>query len=195
MMYKELWFPTQIYIKDFNIDNKKLEQNIINWSKENPGLQKTNVNGWHSTSDMHKKEEYKPLIHELFVMQFDIFKEECLDSEPFLGNMWANINPPGAFNRSHIHSNSLWSGVYYVKTQENCGHLKIEDPRTISLMNLPKRTNEELSKDLWKEVHFEPIQGRCIMFPSWLSHAVEVNKSDDIRISVSFNFLQAGMQA
>jgi hypothetical protein len=194
-MYKELWFPTQIYIKDFNIDNKKLEQNIINWSKENPGLQKTNVNGWHSTSDMHKKEEYKPLIHELFVMQFDIFKEECLDSEPFLGNMWANINPPGAFNRSHIHSNSLWSGVYYVKTQENCGHLKIEDPRTISLMNLPKRTNEELSKDLWKEVHFEPIQGRCIMFPSWLSHAVEVNKSDDIRISVSFNFLQAGMQA
>ena len=194
-MYKELWFPTQIYIKDFNIDNKKIEQDIINWSKEDVGLQKTNVNGWHSTSDMHKKEEYKPLIHELFVMQFDIFKEECLDSEPFLGNMWANINPPGAFNRSHIHSNSLWSGVYYVKTQENCGHLKIEDPRTISLMNLPKRTNEELSKDLWKEVHFEPIQGRCIMFPSWLSHAVEVNKSDDIRISVSFNFLQAGMQA
>jgi uncharacterized protein (TIGR02466 family) len=192
-MYKELWFPTQIYIKDFNIDNKKLEQDIINWSKEDIGLQKTNVNGWHSPSNMHTKEEYKPLIHELFVMQFDIFKKECLDSEPFLGNMWANINPPGAFNRPHIHPNSLWSGVYYVKTQENCGHIKIEDPRTISLMTLPKRTNEELSKDLWKEVLFEPIQGRCIMFPSWLSHAVEVNKSDDIRISVSFNFLQRGI--
>ena len=125
MMHKELWFPTQVYIKDFEIDNKKLEQDIINWSKKDLGLQKTNVNGWHSTSDMHKKEEYKPLIHELFVMQFDIFKEECLDSEPFLGNMWANINPPGAFNRPHIHPNSLWSGVYYIKTQENCGHLKI----------------------------------------------------------------------
>ena len=71
MMHKELWFPTQIYIKDFEIDNKKIEQDIINWSKKDLGLQKTNVNGWHSTSDMHKKEEYKPLIHELFVMQFD----------------------------------------------------------------------------------------------------------------------------
>ena len=193
MLHKELWFPTQIYIKDFDIDNKKLEQDIINWSKEDIGLQKTNVKGWHSPSNMHKKEEYKPLIHELFVMQFDIFKEECLDSEPFLGNMWANINPPGAFNRSHIHPNSLWSGVYYVKTQESCGHLKIEDPKTISLMSVPKRTNETLPKHLWKEVHYEPIQGRCIMFPSWLNHTVDVNQSNDIRISVSFNFLQAGM--
>ena len=193
MMHRELWFPAQIYIKDFDIDNKKLEQDIINWSKEDIGLQKTNVKGWHSPSNMHKKEEYKPLIHELFVMQFDIFKEECLDSEPFLGNMWANINPPGAFNRSHIHPNSLWAGVYYVKTQESCGHLKIEDPKTISLMSVPKRTNETLPKHLWKEVHYEPIQGRCIMFPSWLNHTVDVNQSNDIRISVSFNFLQAGM--
>jgi uncharacterized protein (TIGR02466 family) len=144
---------------------------------------------------MHKKEEYKPLIHELFVMQFDIFKEECLDSEPFLGNMWANINPPGAFNKPHIHPNSLWSGVYYVKTQENCGHLKIEDPKTISLMSVPRRTDKTLPQHLWKEVHYEPIQGRCIMFPSWLSHTVDVNQSNDIRISVSFNFLQAGMFA
>ena len=32
------------------------------------------------------------------------------------------------------------------------------------------------------------------MFPSWLNHCVDPNQSDDIRISVSFNFLQAGMQ-
>jgi len=109
--------------------------------------------------------------------------------------MWANINPPGAFNRPHIHPNSLWSGVYYVKTQENCGHLKIEDPKTISLMTVPRRTDKPLPKHLWNEVHFEPVQGRCIMFPSWLNHTVDINKSNDIRISVSFNFLQAGMFA
>jgi hypothetical protein len=26
---------------------------------------------------------------------------------------------------------SLWSGVYYVKAPENCGHLKVEDPRSL----------------------------------------------------------------
>ena len=37
-----------------------------------------------------------------------------------------------------------------------------------------------------------PIPGRIIMFPAWLWHSVEPNKSDDIRISVSFNFIQEG---
>ena len=43
---------------------------------------------------------------------------------------------------------------------------------------------------LFRETHYEPIAGRCIMFPSWLMHCVDPNESNDIRISVSFNFLQ-----
>ena len=39
---------------------------------------------------------------------------------------------------------------------------------------------------------YEPLEGRIIMFPSWLWHCVEPNESNDIRISVSFNFLQKG---
>jgi len=31
------------------------------------------------------------------------------------------------------------------------------------------------------------------MFPSWVNHCVDPNESDDIRISVSFNFLQKGL--
>ena len=34
MMHKELWFPTQIYIKDFNINNEQLTQHVVNWSKQ-----------------------------------------------------------------------------------------------------------------------------------------------------------------
>jgi uncharacterized protein (TIGR02466 family) len=63
--------------------------------------------------------------------------------------MWANINPPGGFNRTHIHPNSLWSGVYYVKTPKNCGHLKLEDPRSVSLMTRPRQVpGEQPSKTL-----------------------------------------------
>jgi uncharacterized protein (TIGR02466 family) len=49
--------------------------------------------------------------------------------------MWANINPPGGFNRAHIHPNSLWSGVYYVKTPKNCGHLKVRRPKICSMIS------------------------------------------------------------
>jgi uncharacterized protein (TIGR02466 family) len=112
-MNRELFFPTPIYIKDIGSPafNQKLEQDIIAWSNKDKGIQRTNVNGWHSTSDMANYPEYKELVNILFQAQKDIYKEEHLDSEPFLGNMWANINPPGGYNRTHIHPNSfmVWS--------------------------------------------------------------------------------------
>jgi len=194
-MHRELYFSTPVYIKDVGTPeyNKYLEEQIITWSKNDSGLQKTNMNGWHSTTDMHTKVEYKHLVEELHITQQDIYKDECLEGEPFLGNMWANINYKGGYNRPHIHANSLWSGVYYIKTPDKCGHLKIEDARTMSLMSRPKKTNKQEPKHLWKEVHFEPKAGRLIMFPSWVNHCVDPNESSDIRISVSFNFLQKGM--
>ena len=93
-MIREQFFPTIIYGKDLNLNTNELAQNIINWSNQDEGLKKTNVDGWHSTTDMHQKPEYKPLVNELFMMMQEIWKEEYLDREPMLGNMWANINPP-----------------------------------------------------------------------------------------------------
>jgi uncharacterized protein (TIGR02466 family) len=194
-MNRELYFATPIYVKDVGTPefNAQLEQNIINWSKQDKGVQKTNVNGWHSPTDMHLKPEYKMLVDLLHQAQHFIYNDELLDNEPFLGNMWANINPPGGYNRAHTHPNSLWSGVYYVKAPINSGHLKVEDPKPSINISRPRRKQGQLPKHLWNEVHFEPIAGRLIMFPSWLNHCVDTNQSNDIRISVSFNFLQKGM--
>jgi len=194
-MNRELYFATPIYVKDVGTPefNAQLEQNIINWSRQDKGVQKTNVNGWHSPTDMHLKPEYKMLVDLLHQAQHFIYNDELLDNEPFLGNMWANINPPGGYNRAHTHPNSLWSGVYYVKAPINSGHLKVEDPKPSINISRPKRKQGQLPKHLWNEVHFEPIAGRLIMFPSWLNHCVDTNQSNDIRISVSFNFLQKGM--
>jgi uncharacterized protein (TIGR02466 family) len=194
-MNRELYFATPIYVKDVGTPefNTQLEQNIINWSRQDKGVQKTNVNGWHSPTDMHLKPEYKMLVDLLHQAQHFIYNDELLDNEPFLGNMWANINPPGGYNRAHTHPNSLWSGVYYVKAPINSGHLKVEDPKPCINISRPKRKQGQLPKHLWNEVHFEPIAGRLIMFPSWLNHCVDTNQSNDIRISVSFNFLQKGM--
>jgi uncharacterized protein (TIGR02466 family) len=194
-MNRELYFATPIYVKDVGSQefNSRLEQNIINWSNQDKGLNRTNMNGWHSTDDMHTKPEYKELVDLLFQAQLHIYKDQNLDSEPFLGNMWANINPPGGYNRPHMHPNSLWSGVYYIKTPKNCGHLKVEDPKSVALMSMPRRKEGPLDSYLWREVHFEPVAGRLIMFPSWLNHCVDPNQSNDIRISVSFNFMQRCM--
>jgi uncharacterized protein (TIGR02466 family) len=191
-MIREEFFPTSVFGKDIKLDNDKLAQDIINWSNQDPGVSKTNVKGWHSTTDMASKPEYQLLVNELMIMCKDVFKEEWLDREPVLGNMWANINPKEGSNQPHIHPNSLFSGVYYVKSNPQAGRLKIYDPRPGTQIVMPARLEGQPPKHLWRDANLDPIPGRIIMFPAWLWHAVEPNQSNDLRISVSFNFVQHG---
>ena len=193
-MIAEGFFPTLIYAKDVDLNTDQLANDIVAWSKQDKGIKKTNVKGWHSPTNMHEMPQFKSLVDELFKMQFEIFKEEWLDREPRLGNMWANINPPGGYNRPHIHANSLFSGVYYIKAPANSGKLVCNDPRPGVQTVMPTRKKGQPPKHLWREVHLEPKVNRIIMFPSWLWHNVEPNESNDIRISVSFNFIQDGFQ-
>ena len=192
-MITEYHFPTQIYIKDIPNAislNQYLEQKILQWSQQDKGVSKTNAGGWHSTTDMNTKEEYNDLTRELFAMQDEIFAKEKLTLKPVLGNMWANINYPGNYNRPHLHPNALFSGVYWVKAPPQSGSFMVYDPRTGVHVTMPSRKEGTLPSELWREVHFEPKAGTALMFPAWLWHEVKPNESNDIRVSVSFNFLQ-----
>ena len=192
-MIIEYHFPTLVYIKDIPNAvqlNQYLAPKIIQWSQQDKGVLKTNAGGWHSETNMNKKHEYDVLTKELFNMQDENYQKENLDLKPVLGNMWANINYPGNFNRPHLHPNSLFSGVYWIKAPKKSGNLMLYEPRPGAQCTMPNRKEGKLPSQLWREVHYEPKAGTCIMFPSWLWHEVKPNNSNDIRISVSFNFLQ-----
>ncbi len=193
-MIIEKFFPTIVYGKDVQLDNNKLAQDIVNWSNQDKGVSKTNYKGWHSTTNMGQKPEYQQLVTELLRMQKEIYDNEHIDRHARLGNMWANINPTDGMNQPHIHPNSLFSGVYYVKSQPNAGRLKIYDPRPGVQFIMPTRKPGNPGRDMWRDANIEPVVGRIIMFPAWLWHSVEPNKSNDLRISISFNFLQDGFQ-
>ena len=77
-MIKASYFPTVIYAKDVNLDNRLFEREVIEWSKKDEGVNRTNVNGWHSQTNMHKIPVFKPLVDELFIMTNEIFQEEWL---------------------------------------------------------------------------------------------------------------------
>ena len=197
-MNREILFPTPIYfkmVKEPQKLNQYLFKHIKAWSKKDKSLENTNAGGgWHSPTDMNFKKEYKPLTDELFDMQHAIFKDYGMKDKPGLGNMWSNINYPGAYNKQHIHPNSQWSGVYYVKVPKNSGRLFVEDPRPGPNIMLPRRV-EGIPRALWRVVVYPAIEGQMVMFPAWLTHGVEVNESKEKgekgwRVSVSFNFIQ-----
>ena len=196
-MHRELLFPTPVYIADIKHPtlNQELERDIVAWSKQDKGMTRTNIKGWHSTTDMHQKPQFMKLVDMLHECQRTIYDQEHYESKPFLGNMWANINPPGGMNRAHQHPNALWSGVYWIKTPKDCGDLKIDDPRSSAAMCRPRQKEGEKPLRLLREYGYTPKEGRVIMFPSWLMHCVEPNESNDLRISVSFNFMQQCLMA
>ena len=179
--------------------NKYLYPLIKAWSKKDKSEKKTNAGGgWHSPTDMNFKKEYQPLSDELFTMQEEIYKDYGMEPKPGLGNMWANINYPGSYNKQHIHPNSQWSGVYYIKVPKNSGSLFVEDPRPGPNVILPRRV-EGLPRALWRVVIYPAIEGQMIMFPAWLSHGVQINESKEKgekgwRVSISFNFIQVNKE-
>ena len=197
-MNREILFPTPVYfkmVKDPKKLNKYLFPLIKAWSKKAKTEKRTNWGGgWHSPTNMNFKKEYKPLTDELFDMQHEIYKDYGMEPKAGLGNMWANINYPGAYNKDHVHPNSQWSGAYYVKVPKNSGHLYVEDPRPGPNLLSPRRL-DRLPRPLWRVVSYPAIEGQMIMFPAWLSHGVQMNKSKEKgekgwRVSVSFNFIQ-----
>ena len=78
MMIKAAYFPTIIYAKDVNLDNRLFEKEVLVWADKDKGVQRTNMKGWHSQTNMHEIPVFKPLVDELFKMTNEIFQEEWL---------------------------------------------------------------------------------------------------------------------
>jgi uncharacterized protein (TIGR02466 family) len=204
-LVRELYFPTFIHYQDLADAtelNAAIRPAIYAWRTADPdGIVRSNVytvGSWHSRLDMQRREEYRPLCDRILAAVQVIFDDLGYDAAygPSIDNMWANINPRHGFNRSHVHPNVLWSGVYYVQAPPGCGRIFFSDPRVQAQMCTPRYAPDQPRKnEVWSEVYFEPIEGRLILFPAWLSHEVEPNlcELEDAagdRISVSFNLAQ-----
>ena len=227
-MARDWFFPTPVYHTDLAHAkdlNARLVADIHAWRERDPGgTFRSNVpqlGGWHSATDMHLRAEFTELTLEIFELLHGVFADQGYDDayEPVCDSMWANINPRGAFNRHHTHPHALWSGVYYVRTPDDCGLLCLTDPRSQAHVITPYFDPRRRSAHTWAEAYYQPVAGRLIAFPAWLVHSTnpnmasadleasgfrgedgkardeaarageEVSRADE-RISVSFNFRQ-----
>ena len=102
---------------------------------------------------------------------------------------WININPPEAFNMKHNHPTSDLSGVLWIKAPQDCGDIIFESPRSFATHQEIDSYTEDFKKNnnYFHSYYFPPTEGRIIVFPSHLEHFVDFNKSNEDRISVSFN--------
>ncbi len=183
-MARDSFFPTPVYYTDLvqaGKLNARLVEDVRAWRERDPGgTFRSNVpqlGGWHSATDMHLRAEFTALTHEIFELIHGVFTDQGYDDayEPACDSMWANVNPPGAFNRHHTHPHALWSGVYYVRTPDDCGLLCLTDPRPQAHVITPYFDPKRRSAHTWGEVYYQPVAGRLVAFPGWLVHSTQPN--------------------
>ena len=192
MTKPNLLFPTPVWT--VQLDNyKNINENMYdfiksNQSKDVEGINKSNLKGWHS-KDFNLNDEYPqkfisfilPSIEQVMAdMNWEKQKQIAK-----INNMWAIINTGGSANLRHQHGNSTISGAYYVRAPKNSGDIVFYDPRPAPVYSHPNVLGPNL---LNAQVNgITPKEGALVLFPSFLDHSVNENKSKEERIVISFN--------
>jgi uncharacterized protein (TIGR02466 family) len=106
----------------------------------------------------------------------------ALHNKFFITESWLTDTRMGEYARAHMHAPSDISGVYYVKASKDCGSIRLMSPTSYLMSSLPFKGCIQSSDYI-----INPKVGMLILFPSTLFHDVESNRSEDRRISISFN--------
>ena len=189
-------FPQPVFkfkVDKFETMNEELSKFIYGLhEKDNVGLKKSNINGWHSPSFDLADQNGVPRKFLLHITDHikDVFKNYgwIYDSSKVrCTSMWSIINRKGSFNIEHIHSNNYLSAAYYVKAPKNCGQFKALTPNIISRNFFPKSNGITELNAVTAKINV--TEGDLLIFPAYLPHSVEENKSDEDRVIVSFNIV------
>ena len=154
--------------------------------KEPIGKSNTNRGGWQSSVfDVGLKDDK---LHE-FLINSLVGLPPFKKSIDFTVKSWININKPGDYNVSHNHPNCNLAGVLWIKAPKNSGKIVFDSPNNHSSYHEIESYSEEFkySSNIYQTFYFIPTEGTILIFPSYLRHLVEENKSEEDRISVSFN--------
>tara|TARA_Y100000741_G_scaffold360910_1_gene343982 strand:- start:704 stop:1309 length:606 start_codon:yes stop_codon:yes gene_type:complete len=187
-------FPQPVF--KYQIDNyQKINEGLVKYvyelnKKDNVGVKKSNINGWHSKPFDFKEKENIPNKFYAHINNYikDVFSKfgwEYNETKVICTSMWAIINKKGNFNIEHTHPNNYLSAAYYVKAPANCGNFKATNP---NILNRHVRAKAEKANELnSNSASIKVNDGDLLIFPAYLPHSVEENKSDEDRVIISFN--------
>lgn len=186
-LHNELWFPSVIWSGIVHrVNNGNLKNYAYIRQKTDLGVAISNYNGWQSSSiRLGESSDVDSLVEFLndevnqCAIQTGLPKLE-------LYNIWININPPGAYNHLHNHIGSVLSGVYYVHAEDNQGNIQFERSDGAEY-HIPAKI-EQMTYFTATRASYKAKTNAVYIFPSWLKHSVQGNKSNSDRISISFNY-------
>lgn len=172
-------FSTKIiYIDNCNLNLENLERKCRNHMATEPSSTRSNVGGYQG----HYFDDNQ--LYTLIERSIPSIQDKPIKKYKY--GAWVNVNGLGSYNERHNHdphAGTFMSGVFYVKCPEGSGRIRFYDPRPHVNTSPDMKYYNGGDTYHW----FPPIPNTLIMFPAWLEHDVEINRSQEERISISFN--------
>ena len=188
-MSSTAYFPTLIYKTNIKVDNNILYNKALSLKNNNTGVttnwlcETYNTIG---TYDICKDVEFNDFVNQCIESVKDFCKDYGIQN-PKLSHIggWFNVAQQGDYQEFHIHPNHHFSLVYYVSVNDDSGNIIFRSPESATDMFMLPLGNETLAS--MKTVTIKPEAGTLLIFRSNLLHMVEKNKSNQSRVSISFN--------
>ena len=173
-------------INDFSDKKKELIEYAYKLrDKEKTGRNASNRGGWQSQPfPIDGGDVFQDLLINI-ISNIPSFKKN-IDVKC---DAWVNINPSGSFNVKHCHPNCHVAGVFWIKIPENSGDIVFISPHDFTSFIEMHSYTDKFKEDTnyYHNYSLPATEGSLLLFPSHLQHKVEENKSDEDRISMSFN--------
>ena len=126
--------------------------------------------------------ELRSLLEEKLNLFYREIYSPAGDSKSVITQSWLNLTRCGESHHRHSHSNSIISGVLYLKSNKNLDKIIFHKSAYEQISIEPTH----ITAHNCKEVGFSVGTGDLVLFPSSLVHSVLPTESD-FRISLAFN--------
>jgi uncharacterized protein (TIGR02466 family) len=185
------WFPSAIGIVD-NEDNNKIKNSLakhcisLSKKKERGGKDWVANNTYNTLNTYNIINDNKfNILNEWVLEKINNYKNKLniLNNLKMEGG-WFNIYKKNDYQEFHDHGEHSLSAVYFLKSDPKKDAKLIFKNPIPNAYNMPEYNFINFSK----KAIYDPVPGRLIIFPSYLEHCVEQQKTNNVRISVAYNF-------
>jgi len=187
------FFPTPITISDITILPEELEKLMFFYNDQSTWVLNKGKNYASVETDIFRNVlGIKSSLVKQVQTEIDVFCEEIMGEEASLTptQSWLNFNPTSSKHEKHFHTNSIISGVIYIRTNDKTGNINFHKP--FEKFNMIMNKIKTYNKYNFEHVYFTPEPCQLFLFPSFLNHSVNKNESEVTRISLAFNTFYSG---
>ena len=192
-MHIENYFPVSIGTV-LNPNHNSIEENLVNYCISVGERTEQGGQDWiskdtyntHGTHELSLDSNFSD-INSWISSQVKLYADQLGYHDNFIiNNSWFNIYQEETYQEKHTHPNSHISAIYYLKCNSDSAKTFFYNPYD----DMCRPALKELTLYNFSWIHHNPIPGKLILFRSYIPHMVEKNFSNELRITLSYNFVQ-----